>query len=103
MKVREVARIAGVSALALHHNDAVGPLVPSHRTRAGCRLFNADDLPRLQQILVGRELVLSLPVRNACWRVCAASLRTPGCPFVQGCCGHYGWQRKLSGEAHDVR
>src|SRR4029434_8921629 len=35
-------------------------LVPRTRTRAGYRLYNDDVLFRLQQILIGRELGLSL-------------------------------------------
>jgi DNA-binding transcriptional MerR regulator len=59
-RVKEVARIAGVSVRALHHYDEIGLLVPSARTPAGYRLYDDDDLLRLQQILIGRELGLSL-------------------------------------------
>ena len=34
--------------------------MPSNRTAAGYRLYTDDDLLRLQQILIGRELGLSL-------------------------------------------
>ena len=59
-KVKEVARIAGVSVRALHHYDEIGLLAPSGRTEAGYRLYGEDDLLRLQQILVGRELGMPL-------------------------------------------
>lgn len=59
-QVKEVARLAGVSVRALHHYDEIGLLVPSGRTRAGYRLYTDDDLLRLQQIVIGRELGLSL-------------------------------------------
>jgi len=59
-QVSEVARIAGVSVRALHHYDAIGLLVPSGRTEAGYRLYDDEDLLRLQQILIGRELGMPL-------------------------------------------
>lgn len=59
-QVKEVARIAGVSVRALHHYDDIGLLAPTARTGAGYRLYDDDDLLRLQQILIGRELGLSL-------------------------------------------
>lgn len=59
-QVKEVASIAGVSVRALHHYDEIGLLVPSHRTEAGYRRYSGDDLLRLQQILIGRELGMSL-------------------------------------------
>lgn len=59
-RVKEVARIAGVSVRALHHYDEIGLLPPSGRTGAGYRIYGDDDLLRLQQILVGRELGMPL-------------------------------------------
>ena len=59
-QVKEVAILSGVSVRALHHYDAIGLLVPGLRTAAGYRLYGGDDLLRLQQILIGRELGLSL-------------------------------------------
>lgn len=59
-RVKEVAQLSGVSIRALHHYDAIGLLVPSLRTAAGYRLYSEDDLLRLQQILIGRELGLPL-------------------------------------------
>jgi DNA-binding transcriptional MerR regulator len=59
-QVKEVAELSGLSIRALHHYDAIGLLVPSLRTAAGYRLYTEDDLLRLQQILIGRELGLSL-------------------------------------------
>ena len=55
-----MARLAGVSIRTLHHYDAIGLLVPGNRTAAGYRLYTDSDLFRLQQILIGRELGLSL-------------------------------------------
>jgi MerR family transcriptional regulator, thiopeptide resistance regulator len=59
-QVNDVARIAGVSVRTLHHYDEIKLLVPKTRTRAGYRLYNDDDLIRLQQILIGRELGMPL-------------------------------------------
>jgi MerR family transcriptional regulator, thiopeptide resistance regulator len=59
-QVKEVADLSGVSVRALHPYDAIGLLVPQGRTDAGYRLYAEQDLLRLQQILIGRELGLSL-------------------------------------------
>ncbi len=59
-RVNEVARIAGVSVRALHHWDDIGLLVPGGRSESGYRLYDEDDLLRLQQILIGRELGMPL-------------------------------------------
>lgn len=60
IQVNEVAKLTGVSVRTLHHYDAIGLLVPQARTPSGYRLYDDDDLLRLQQILVGRELGLAL-------------------------------------------
>jgi DNA-binding transcriptional MerR regulator len=59
-QVKDVARLAGVSVRTLHHYDSIGLLVPKIRTAAGYRVYTDADLLRLQQILIGRELGLSL-------------------------------------------
>jgi DNA-binding transcriptional MerR regulator len=59
-RVKEVAEIAGVSVRALHHYDEIGLLTPSARSEAGYRLYRDEDLLRLQQILIGRELGIPL-------------------------------------------
>ena len=59
-QVKDVARCAGVSVRTLHHYDAIGLLVPGIRTDAGYRVYTEADVLRLQQILIGRELGLSL-------------------------------------------
>jgi DNA-binding transcriptional MerR regulator len=59
-QVSEVARITGLSVRALHHYDAIGLLVPKQRTDAGYRVYDQDDLLRLQQVLIGREQGLPL-------------------------------------------
>ena len=59
-KVSEVARLAHVTVRTLHHYDEIGLLVPSGRSDAGYRLYSAEDLARLHQILLFRELDFSL-------------------------------------------
>ena len=58
--VKQIAELSGVSVRTLHHYDRIGLLVPSGRSRAGYRLYSTDDLLRLHQILMQRELGLSL-------------------------------------------
>ncbi|NHC47659.1 MerR family transcriptional regulator [Motilibacter aurantiacus] len=60
--VGEVARLAGVSVRALRHYDAVGVLRPSGRTAAGYRVYDADDIARLQGVLAYRAL--GVPLRE---------------------------------------
>ncbi len=69
--VKELARLAGVSARTLHHYDAIGLLRPESRTEAGYRLYGANELKRLQQILFFKELDFELPA-------IAAMLDSPG-------------------------
>ncbi|HXV64998.1 MAG TPA: MerR family transcriptional regulator [Vicinamibacteria bacterium] len=59
-RVKELARLAGVTVRTLHHYDRIGLLVPSARSDAGYRLYGEADLYRLQHILVWRELGFSL-------------------------------------------
>jgi DNA-binding transcriptional MerR regulator len=54
--VSQVARMAHVTVRTLHHYDDIGLLVPSGRSRSGYRLYGEDDLERLHQVLVYREL-----------------------------------------------
>ena len=58
--VHEVSELAGISVRALQHYDNIGLLRPAQRTDAGYRLYSDDDLARLQQILLFRELQFPL-------------------------------------------
>jgi MerR family transcriptional regulator, thiopeptide resistance regulator len=58
--VGEVSELAGVTVRALHHYDELGLLSPSERSEAGYRLYSYDDLTRLQEILIWRQLGFSL-------------------------------------------
>jgi DNA-binding transcriptional MerR regulator len=61
-QIKKAAEMAGVSVRTLHHYDDIGLLTPKKRSAAGYRLYGKDDLLRLQQILIGRELGLPLEV-----------------------------------------
>lgn len=65
-QVKDVSRIARVSIRTLHYYEEIGLLVPTGRTEAGYRLYTDDDLLRLQQILIGRELGLPLEEIGRC-------------------------------------
>lgn len=55
-QISEVAKLAGVSVRTLRYYDELGLLAPSDRTAAGYRVYTDDDLLRLQQIVIQREL-----------------------------------------------
>ena len=52
--------MAHVTVRTLHHYDEIRLLTPSGRTGKGYRLYDEEDLQRLHQILVFRELGFSL-------------------------------------------
>lgn len=58
--VGELSRLTGVTVRALHHYDEIGLIRPSQRSPAGYRLYGDDDVMRLQQVLVFRELGVPL-------------------------------------------
>lgn len=60
MTVKEVSLLTGVSIRTLHYYDQIGLLHPFKITEAGYRVYREDDLVRLQQILLFRELEFPL-------------------------------------------
>lgn len=62
LTVGEVAKLAYVSVRTLHHYDDIGLLEPARRTDAGYRLYGPVELARLHEVLLFRELGLSLDV-----------------------------------------
>lgn len=58
--VGQVADLFGVSVRTLHHYDRIGLLTPGGRSPAGYRLYDHDDLVRLQHIVVYRRLEFGL-------------------------------------------
>ncbi len=60
MTVGQVAEQLGVTVRTLHHYDEIGLLVPGERTPAGYRLYNGEDITRLQNVVVYRRLGFAL-------------------------------------------
>lgn len=60
LTVKQVARISGVSVRALHHYDEIGLLKPAHTGPNRYRYYGREELLRLQQILIHRELGIPL-------------------------------------------
>jgi DNA-binding transcriptional MerR regulator len=60
LTVKQVAKISGVSVRALHHYDEIGLLKPASVGRNRYRYYGQDELLRLQQILLHRELDIPL-------------------------------------------
>ena len=60
LTVKQVAKISGLSVRALHHYDEIGLLKPASTGRNGYRYYGRDELLRLQQILLHRELDIPL-------------------------------------------
>lgn len=58
--VKEVAELSGATIKALHHYHKIGLLLPSKVSEAGYRLYGREELERLQQILLYRELDFTL-------------------------------------------
>lgn len=60
MTVKEVSKLTGVSVRALHYYDEIGLLTPTATTDSGYRLYDNNNLERLQQIMLFRELEIPL-------------------------------------------
>lgn len=58
--VKQVSDLCGVSVRTLHYYDQIGLLSPAAVTDAGYRLYGEQELCRLSQILLYRELEFSL-------------------------------------------
>lgn len=58
--INEVSKITGVSVRMLHHYDKIELLVPSKRTESNYRMYNDEDISRLYQILIFKELEFPL-------------------------------------------
>lgn len=66
IQVGELARRAGITVRALHHYESQGLLLPSARTEAGYRLYNARDVERLHTIQALSHMGLTLAEVRAC-------------------------------------
>ena len=58
--VKQLAQLAGVSVRTLHHYDAIGLLKPAVTGKNGYRYYGPEELLRLQQILIHREMEIPL-------------------------------------------
>ena len=59
MKINEVAKVSGVSSRTLHYYDEIGLLKPA-KLENGYRVYTANDLDKLQQILFYKFLGFKL-------------------------------------------
>lgn len=66
LKIGTLAKRTGLSIRTLRYYDEIGLLEPSQRSEAGYRLYAADDILRLQQILSLRSLGFSLDDIKMC-------------------------------------
>jgi DNA-binding transcriptional MerR regulator len=60
LKVGELAALANLTVRTLHHYDSIGLLQPSARSDAGYRLYDRNDVARLQQIQALRSFGMGL-------------------------------------------
>lgn len=60
MTVNEVSKLTGISVRTLHYYDEIGLLHPASVLDTGYRLYDDENLKRLQQIMLFRELEFPL-------------------------------------------
>lgn len=58
--VKQVSQLTGLTVRTLHHYDKIGLLKPASVAENGYRYYNQENLARLQEILLFRELDFSL-------------------------------------------
>ncbi len=58
--VKQVSHLTGLTVRTLHHYDQIGLLKPAFVAENGYRYYNQENLARLQEILLFRELDLPL-------------------------------------------
>ncbi len=58
--INEISKLTGVSIRMLHHYDKIGLLIPSKRTDSNYRVYSDEDIARLYQILLFKELEFPL-------------------------------------------
>jgi MerR family transcriptional regulator, thiopeptide resistance regulator len=66
LRVGELAKRTGLTIRTLHHYEEIGLVKPSRDGPSGYRLYTADDLARLQQVLSLRRLGFSLEEVRDC-------------------------------------
>lgn len=58
--IRKLAELAGTTSRTLRHYEQINLLPPSHKAHTGERFYSPQDLVKLQQILILRELEMPL-------------------------------------------
>lgn len=58
--VKELGRLSGVTSRTLRYYDQIGLLKPLRLTEAGYRIYGGEQVERLQQILIFKELGIGL-------------------------------------------
>ncbi|HFU4116735.1 TPA: MerR family transcriptional regulator [Streptococcus suis] len=58
--VKQISQLTGLTVRTLHHYDQIGLLKPAFVAENGYRYYNQENLARLQEILLFRELDFSL-------------------------------------------
>ncbi len=58
--IQELATLAGISVRTLYHYDEIGLLVPKRDLHNGYRVYSDQDISRLQDILILRNLEIGL-------------------------------------------
>lgn len=58
--VKQVSQLTGLTVRTLHHYDQIGLLKPAFVAENGYRYYNQENLARLQEILLFRELEFPL-------------------------------------------
>jgi MerR family transcriptional regulator, thiopeptide resistance regulator len=65
-KVGDLSKQTGLSIRTLHYYDEIGLLSPSHRTESGYRVYDKQDIIRLQQIITLKQIGFSLEDVRSC-------------------------------------
>jgi MerR family transcriptional regulator, thiopeptide resistance regulator len=60
LKIGDISKKTGVSVRSLRHYDEMGLLKPSSHSASGYRLYTADDIYRLQQIMSLKQMRIPL-------------------------------------------
>lgn len=66
LKIGELAKKTGLTIRALHHYDEIGLLSPSYRTASGHRLYQKEDIQKLQEIMLLQLMGFSLAEIKIC-------------------------------------
>lgn len=59
-KVGQLVRLTGLTVRTLHHYNEIGLLNPSSHSESGHRLYTEDDIAKLEQIILLKQLGFSL-------------------------------------------